>query len=107
MFLNPVTVEIILRYVADLCRQLSHCEGVIHTAASAGRSSSSSSGVKEAKARLGPLQQEVETVCQLLVTVGKHSPRSFTEVAGREDWLSFLCKLCCNWSLCLGNWTFI
>jgi hypothetical protein len=79
MLLNPVTVEVILRYVANLCRQLSECEALIN--ASTG-SRGSTTAIKDAKVRLGRLQQEVEKVCHLLVTVGKHSSRSFTDVAG-------------------------
>lgn len=89
MLINPVTVEIILRYVASLCRHLSHYEGVIN-AAPAGRSNSSVT--KDAKVSLIKIQQEVEKVCQLLVMVGKHAPRSFTEVAGQlEEWLCSIC----------------
>lgn len=79
MLVNPTTVQIILRFVARVCRQLSQCESVIDSSAGA---RSNTSSVREAKLRFLDTQQELEKACQLLVTIGKHSPRSFTEVAG-------------------------
>ena len=83
MLLNPVTVEIIVRYVASLCRRLSHFEDIVNAAPS-GRSQSAA--VKDARAQLLTTQQAVEKGCQLLVMMGKHAPRSFTEVSGESIW---------------------
>jgi len=89
MLLNPTTVEVILQYVANLCRHLSHYEEVIN--ASSGRSQSAA--VKDAKVKSMNVQQEVEKVCQVLVMMSKHAPRSFTEVAGQlEEWLCSICE---------------
>ena len=80
MLLNPASVQILLRYMSSLCGHLSRCEAAV-LSPPGGRGASAAT--KDAKTRLMKLQQEVEKVGHLLVTVGKHSPRSFTEVAGK------------------------
>ena len=76
MLISPLTVEIILRYVSNLCRQLSTCENFIFS------HRGQSNAVRDAKFRQTQLQTKVETVCRLLVMMGKHSPRSFADMAG-------------------------
>lgn len=85
MLINPATVEILLRYVATLCGQLDEYEGqfLSHEKHSSGRGRGKTAGMKELQLLIESRQKEVESVCQLLVAMGKHSARSFSEVAGR------------------------